>query len=58
LSAQAASLSGGEGQMLSIGRALMSRPQALLLNEPSLGPAPAIVDTVFGGHRADDRQAS
>ncbi|HEY7849705.1 MAG TPA: ABC transporter ATP-binding protein [Ktedonobacterales bacterium] len=48
LSVQAASLSGGEGQMLSIGRALMSRPQALLLDEPSLGLAPAIVDTVFG----------
>ena len=43
----AASLSGGEGQMLAIGRALMARPRALLLDEPSLGLAPAIVDTVF-----------
>ena len=45
--AQAASLSGGEGQMLSISRALMSHPQLLLLDELSHGLAPAIVDTVF-----------
>lgn len=42
-----ASLSGGEGQMLAIGRALMSRPRLILLDEPSLGLAPVIVDTVF-----------
>jgi len=47
LYAPAASLSGGEGQMLSIGRALMSHPRALLLDEPSHGLAPAIVETVF-----------
>ncbi|HEU5348817.1 MAG TPA: ABC transporter ATP-binding protein [Ktedonobacterales bacterium] len=47
LEQSAASLSGGEGQMLAIGRALMAHPRMLLLDEPSLGLAPAIVDTVF-----------
>ncbi|WIG58419.1 MAG: branched-chain amino acid ABC transporter, ATP-binding protein LivF [Ktedonobacterales bacterium] len=47
LHAQAASLSGGEGQMLAIGRALMSQPRALLLDEPSQGLAPIVVEAVF-----------
>ena len=43
----AATLSGGERQMLAVGRALMARPKLLMLDEPSLGLAPLIVREIF-----------
>jgi branched-chain amino acid transport system ATP-binding protein len=41
-------LSGGEQQMLAMGRALMARPEMLLLDEPSMGLSPILVETIFG----------
>jgi branched-chain amino acid transport system ATP-binding protein len=45
---QAGYTSGGEQQMLAIGRALMSRPETILLDEPSMGLAPQLVEEIFG----------
>jgi branched-chain amino acid transport system ATP-binding protein len=51
-------LSGGEQQMLAIGRALMARPRLLLMDEPSMGLAPALVEQVFEIIQAINRQGA
>ncbi len=54
----AGTLSGGEQQMLAIGRAMMARPKVLLLDEPSLGLAPVVVAGIFDTIRAIHREGT
>ena len=54
----AGTLSGGEQQMLTIGRALMARPKLLLLDEPSLGLAPQIIKRIFDVIQDVNRQGT
>jgi branched-chain amino acid transport system ATP-binding protein len=55
---EAGTMSGGEQQMLAIGRALMSRPRLLLLDEPSMGLAPVLVERIFQTIREINQQGT
>jgi branched-chain amino acid transport system ATP-binding protein len=55
---EAGTMSGGEQQMLAIGRALMSRPRLLLLDEPSMGLAPVLVERIFQTIREINEQGT
>jgi branched-chain amino acid transport system ATP-binding protein len=54
----AGTLSGGEQQMLAIGRALMARPRVLLMDEPSMGLAPILVEQIFEAIQDINRQGT
>ena len=58
LSQKGGTLSGGEQQMLAMGRALMARPSVLLLDEPSMGLSPILVETIFDIIRDINRQGT
>ena len=58
LNQKGGTMSGGEQQMLAIGRALMSRPKVLLLDEPSMGLSPILVETIFNVVRDINRQGT